>query len=618
MRERQRRHMQSGRLRALAVTLAGGVALALGGTLYATDALHRLELLTVDARFDIRGAKDPPPEIVVVGMDDETFNDYRERDVPYPLPRRLHAQVIERLVAADAKVIAYDVQFTEQGPSVRDDNALFEAVAAARGRIVLATTETEADGRTAVLGGDRALRRIGARAGHAAVVEDANGVVRRLPYELGGLESFAVVAAQIAAGRPVDATRFDDNGAWIDYHGPPGTLRVHSFSEVADGRIPPETFRDRIVVVGATAPSLQDQSATSTSGDEQMSGPEIQAESISTVLRGFPLQPVDRWTGWLLTLGLGAFPLVVGLRVRALRGLLAAFGLGALYAVAAQILFGEGTMLPIVTPLAALGASAVAVLVVRVVLEAFERQRVRDLFAHFVPAQVVDEVLRQADDELRLGGSRREVTVLFSDLRGFTTYSEHTPPDQVIEILNAYLSEMGDAILDRGGTLISYVGDGIMAVFGAPLDQPDHRDRALATAREMVARLERFNDRMREQGRATGFRMGIGINSGYAMCGNVGSERRLEYTVIGDTTNTASRIEGMTKGSGFSVFVAESTRAGLTEEHGDLQFVDELGIRGRSAKVRIWALSPTGAGEPEQRAVAQQAPPVAQPARADS
>jgi class 3 adenylate cyclase len=238
-----------------------------------------------------------------------------------------------------------------------------------------------------------------------------------------------------------------------------------------------------------------------------------------------------------------------------------------------------------VAPLATLALSAVAVLAVLGVREAIERQRTRDVFAHFVPERVVDEVLAKADDDLRLGGVRREVTVLFSDLRGFTSYSEGRPPSEVIAVLNEYLTEMSDAILDRGGTLISYMGDGIMAVFGAPLDQPDHRDLALATAREMLERLERFNARGDRD-----FRMGIGVNSGPAMCGNVGSARRLEYTAIGDTTNTAARLEGMTKGSGYALFVSDSTRTGLGATPEDLEFVDELAVRGRRGKVRIWGL----------------------------
>ena len=183
------------------------------------------------------------------------------------------------------------------------------------------------------------------------------------------------------------------------------------------------------------------------------------------------------------------------------------------------------------------------------------------------------------------------VTVLFSDVRGFTTFSETRAPDEVIDVLNRYLTVMSDVVDRHEGALISYMGDGIMAVFGAPMDQPDHADRALAAGREMVGpALEAFNTEVREAGLHDGFRIGVGLNSGPVMAGNVGSERRMEYTTIGDATNTASRLEGMTKGSGWSVFMADSTKEMLTEPVDDLVHVDDFEVRGREAKITVWSI----------------------------
>jgi adenylate cyclase len=151
---------------------------------------------------------------------------------------------------------------------------------------------------------------------------------------------------------------------------------------------------------------------------------------------------------------------------------------------------------------------------------------------------------------------------------------------------------MSDAILDHGGTLTSYMGDGIMAVFGAPVAQPDHADRAVAAASEMVGdRLRGFNDWLAEGGVEHRFQMGVGINSGPVLSGNVGSARRLEYTAVGDTTNTASRLEGMTKGTPHTVFVADSTHRRMRSADG-LVAVGDLEVRGRDQPIRVWALSP--------------------------
>src|SRR5262249_46290058 len=158
---------------------------------------------------------------------------------------------------------------------------------------------------------------------------------------------------------------------------------------------------------------------------------------------------------------------------------------------------------------------AVGTLAVYYTLAAFERERIRTMFARFVPETVVDEVLADTDDDLRLGGVQRECTIMFTDLRGFTTFSESREPDEVIGILNRYLGEMSDAIMAHGGTLIAYLGDGILAVFGAPLEQPDHADRAVAASREILdERLPEFNEWMREQELGDEFRMGIGLNTG--------------------------------------------------------------------------------------------------------
>ena len=203
---------------------------------------------------------------------------------------------------------------------------------------------------------------------------------------------------------------------------------------------------------------------------------------------------------------------------------------------------------------------------------------------------VADELLA-GDQAQRLGGKDAECTVLFSDLRGFTAYSESQPPARVMEVLNRYHTEMEDALFNHGGTLISYMGDGIMAVFGAPVEQEDHADRALACAREMLAeRLPRFNAWMAEMGHGEGFRVGIGLNSGPVLAGQIGSARRFEYTTIGDTVNTASRLEGMTKGTPHMLFAADSVKQYLRSDVPDFVAVDELEVRGRQAKVKVWSL----------------------------
>ncbi|MDQ3993858.1 MAG: adenylate/guanylate cyclase domain-containing protein, partial [Actinomycetota bacterium] len=225
-------------------------------------------------------------------------------------------------------------------------------------------------------------------------------------------------------------------------------------------------------------------------------------------------------------------------------------------------------------------------------LRELERRQVRDAFSRFVPEQIVDEVLTRTDEDLRLAGVRRNATVMFGDLRGFTTFAQTMPADIVIDVLNEYLSAMSDAVLDNGGTLVAYMGDGIMAVFGAPLEVTDHADRALDAAREMLReRLPRFNGWLRENRFGDGFNMGVGVNSGPVMSGTVGSARRLEYAAVGDTTNTAARLEAMTKGTPHPILIAESTWELLRRSRDDLIFVNELEVRGKQARIKAWTLA---------------------------
>jgi adenylate cyclase len=354
----------------------------------------------------------------------------------------------------------------------------------------------------------------------------------------------------------------------------------------------------RCIELGATDATLKDVFHTSTSGDELMSGPEVQASAIGTVRRGNPLRDASDFVDVLLIVLLGLVVPLASYRLR-LWGLVVALVAAAAFLIVAQVTFDSGTIVAFVYPLIALIVGAVGSLVVQYFTETRERQRTKLLFSRFVPENVVDQVLDQADDDLRLGGVQREGTVMFSDLRGFTSFAESLPVERVIEVLNMYLGEMSAAILDNGGTLVAYMGDGIMAVFGAPIEQPDHADRALRAAREMLGpRLAAFNSYLRAEELGEGFRMGVGLNSGHVMSGNVGSQRRLEYTAIGDTTNTAARLEGMTKGTPHQLFMSQATVDFLRDRPDDLVLVGDFEVRGRTQKITLWSIEDSAEGAP--------------------
>ena len=584
MRARQRR------LRLTLLAAVAALAVGVPAALDALGALHRVELATFDGRLSVRGDREPRTDVVVVGLDSRTTSAFGRP----PLPRSIHARAIDRLRAAGARVIAYDLRFQSR-TDPREDRALIDSVARNR-PVVLATFDP--DGRPIpVPAAHPDPDAIGAELASIGVPTDSDGKVRKLLYAPVELPTLPVKAAELALRRPVREEEFEDNSAWIDYAGPPGTVPAHPLVDLVRGRVPRRDLAGKVVVVGPTDPIERDVLDTPTS-DSPMAGPEVQANSVATILSGFPLRSAPGSLDGLLLVAMALVAPITALRRSALLVLLGALGALLLFLVGAQAAFNAGRVVEVTAPALALLLGAAGALVVHYALITRERRHLRGLFARFVPPQVVDEVIERVDDDLRLGGVRREGTVMFCDLRGFTSFSEGLEPERVVEVVNRYLSEMTEAILDRGGTLVSFMGDGIMALFGAPIEQADHAARAVGAAREMLSeRLPRFNAWLREQGIERQFRMGVGLNSGPVMSGNVGSPQRLEYTALGATPTTAARLEGMTKGTEHQVYLAESTCRLLGEPPpSDVVFVGELEVRGREQRLRVWTLRHTREG----------------------
>jgi adenylate cyclase len=580
MRARQRR------LRFILLGSVAALAIAIPAVLGEIGTLNRVELASVDARLSIRGEQAPHPDVVVVGIDERTVSAYGPPGAGGVLPRSVHAKVIERLQEAGASVIAYDLRF--QGRTIpREDNALIEAVTDAQ-PVVLASFDPKGKPIPVPAGVDP--EKTGAILASIGVPTDSDGQLRQMLHSPIQLRTLPVEAAELHLRDAIDEAGFDGDHAWVDFAGPPGTYPQISLADLVRGDVRDEELAGKIVIVGPTDPAAKDLVQTPTS-DRPMPGPEFQANSTATVLDDFPLRFAPDGADFLLLVALALVGPVAALRRSSLLVLVAGLAALAIFLVLAQLLYQAGMVIEVAEPVLGLLIGVAGALIAHYAIYTRERRHLRNLFTRFVPPDVVNEVVERVDDDLRLGAVRREGTVMFSDLRGFTSFSETREPEFVVQVVNRYLGEMTDAILAHGGTLVSFMGDGIMALFGAPIEQPDHADRALAAAREMLdVRLPRFNSWLREQGIDRDFRMGIGLNSGAVMSGNVGSEQRLEYTALGDTTNTAARLEGMTKGTAHQLFVANSTAELLRDRPADLTEVGEFEVRGREQKLRVWSL----------------------------
>jgi CHASE2 domain-containing sensor protein len=383
--ERERKPVSG---RTVIAVVAALVAIGAGGAAEFARLLPGLEQDSVTQRFERRGAVSAPG-LLVVAIDDKTFDDLGES---WPFPRSRHAQAIDRLRRDGARAIVYDVQFTEQ-TTPREDNALIEAVGRAR-NVVLATAETDEHGNSNVLGGDDHLARLGARAGASNLPPGPGGVLQRFNASAGGLETLAMAAAQ-RVGRAPAIGAFDHGGAWIDFRGPPGTIDTVSFSDLLKGRVDPALVRGRIVVVGASAATLQDVHPTPTASGELMSGPEIEANTIYTATHGLPLRDAPRWIDLLAILVLGLLPALASLRLRALLAALLAPGAAVAWLVFAQLSFNSGYVVSVAAPLFALALGTVATIAAGYLAERKRRHR----FA--VRNEALEEAVHVRTAELR-------------------------------------------------------------------------------------------------------------------------------------------------------------------------------------------------------------------------
>lgn len=445
------------------------------------------------------------------------------------------------------------------------------------------------------------------------VLPDSDGMVRSEPivirYQDSYYPSLDIAAALAWTNEPLDkvAVVFNANGlarvdlgttsvptdsegmVRIDFHGPAGTYPTYSIADLVLRKAPPAAFRDRIVLIGPTATGIADTRPTPFD-NVAFPGVEVHANFIDNLLtgsfirRGMSENLID-------VLFLVLFSLPVGVAVIALRPLRSALLLpvvAGLFLLFVQHAFSaHGLWYAVFLPLATLFATYSLVVSYSFFFEEREKKLVRGAFQQYMSPEVISQVLDRPE-LLRLGGDAKQLTAMFTDIRGFTALSEGLTPAALVELLNEYFSEMTEVIFKHQGTLDKYIGDAIMAFWGAPLDIPDHAARACRAALEMAGALARLQERWLQQGRPR-IDIGIGINTGPMLVGNMGSERRFNYTIMGDSVNLASRLEGVTKTFGTRVIISESTRAEVLSS-ATVRELDMIRVKGKTKPVTIYEL----------------------------
>jgi adenylate cyclase len=607
-------------LLAIAIWLAA-LALSVG-----LELGERMESALLDWNLRRLAAQAPPdPDIVVLDIDEPTLAALAPEYGRYPWSRAVYGALIEGLARQRPQAIVFDILLVDPHKEHAADDLYLIRAARAAGNVFfplvrlpggaqadaggIALKEVPGIGRSEhadeqaraalllPLPGLAATGRIGA----INAEPDADAVLRRYPllHPVEGwfIPSLPARVAQVS-GYALPAT----DALGLIWHGPARSYRTVPLHEVlfdlersASVRAHDE-FTGKIVVIGASAPGLADLKHTPMAPN--FPGTEIIATALDNLKHGERLRFAPAWSGPLLT------ALMLAVLLGASAGGIGMLGLGT---VTLALSAGFGTLawagvvvwhyaLPVVVPVVFGGWIFYLVLALRAwLLERRDRQRVTQLFGRFLDPRVVAELVQRRSGEVATGGERREITVLFSDIRGFTTLSEHKPPQEVVEILNRYFRLQVEVIFRHHGTLDKYIGDAIMAFWGAPTDQPDHALRALAAAREMEQVLLRFKQELGPAGAP--FDVGIGLASGEAIVGFIGSpEHRQDYTVIGDTVNTASRIEGATKGRA-RILVSAGTRAAAAaacpfRDHGP------VALKGKEARLNLY--EPLFEGSPHE------------------
>jgi adenylate cyclase len=599
----------------LALACASFVVVGQGlGTLVA------VQWLFGDALFKAR-PEQTHDRVAVVGIDEPSIDALRQHGRVFSWPRTLHAQVITNLKQANARVIAWDLLFDLPAPG---DPELAQAMMAAGNVLSPVAGDMLASPAGGILRYDETLRPLqafldaSAGIGHANQFPDADGSVRSVPLlvELQGRQVVAMPLAAVAhylrqpEARPGPArpgyVAFLNREIPVDsrmrvrvnYLGPPATtsratgIPVISYVDVLNGTFPVEAVRDKIVFIGTTAAAYADDYQVPTSHGTKMDGVEIHAHAAATILGPGAtgnfleeMQPSDSTilvfaSAILAGLALFAFNPLVGAAVAILETLT--------YLGAAVYLFDyQQYVVDFVHPATAVALTTLSALVYRVIFEQRGQRALARAFATYVPPAVAAEIARNPD-QVKLGGERRAVSVLFTDLKGFTSFSESVEPEVLSRVITQYLNAMTKVVFDSQGTVDKYIGDAVMAFWNAPQDQPDHARRACLTALEMQRTLARLSDDWQQEGLPRQY-MRIGVNTGLVSVGNMGSALRMSYTALGDSVNLGARLEPLNNEYGTSICISEFTLAaagaGLCA-----RYLDLVAVKGKAKPVAVYEL----------------------------
>jgi|MudIll2142460700_1097286.scaffolds.fasta_scaffold16879_1 adenylate cyclase len=559
-----------------------------------------IELKCYDLLHYFKAAGEAPAEIVVVAIDEQSFDYFKKQ---WPWPRGVHAKLLKNLREQGASVIAFDIVFAENSVD-REDQEFFRELSSTRNVVLASEYEEVADRQYDMSSVIRPLPLFMkvSQTGIISVPVDRDGVIRKIPIMKPGDISFASMIAELySAGKVVIP-----EGRYISYIGPARSIKTISYYQAFDPEyfLPKDFLKGKIVLIGmgvraAPDPRRADLFPTPYSftffRQPLMPGVEIHANVVNDILKGRYVRGMDKLMGLLLFLGIGLIGSLSQAGWKPVRGFLIALSLTLLYLGAVVFLFTSHrywmpAFLPVIAlvlPYAIFGTDAY-------IHSEKKRREIRKAFSYYVSPKVLDLIL-VTPEMLTLGGKKEVVTVMFADIANFTPMAEALSPEDLVKILNRFFTEMTNIIFEYNGLVDKFIGDAIMAVWGCPVKDEEHALKATLASVAMMKRMETFRADLKAEG-GPEIHIRIGLSSGEAIAGNMGSSERFDYTVIGDTVNLAARLQDANKGLGTSILIDESVFKrieGKTDGRGRDEKIDlvprgKITVKGKSKEINVY------------------------------
>lgn len=543
-----------------------------------------------DDFYHSRFSKTTNENIIIVGIDDNSLDKIGK----WPWDRMIYGDLIEKIEAGKPSAIGIDIIFSEKSSNSYSDEYLSEVLSKYDNIVVPSygvfndyTVEGEISVKQMI--NPVELFRKDSVQGHINIIVDEDGIVRqplfRYYYENQAFDSFAYQLFKINSGK--EDQEYEENKwstRYIKFSGSTDTFENVSFYDVLSGEVPGSYFEGKIVLIGPFTRGLQDSYYTSADKQRVMYGVEIHANIIKNMIDKSFVEKLSGYIDFMILIGIAFLGYLI-LKIKNVMIATVSFATSYVSITSLSVLiYDRGYIINIFYPMLLLTFIAIYYLISKYMLEIFEKRKITNMFSRYVAPQIVKEIIKEGSESIELGGSRREISVLFVDIRGFTTLSEKAEPEEIVEILNKYLDLCANSIFEYDGTLDKFIGDATMAIFNAPLFLEDHALKAVYAALKMKNGAIELQEEL-ENLYGVKVQFGIGINTGYAVVGNIGCKARMDYTAIGDSVNTAARLESNSKAG--QILISKSTY----EQVRDRVIVESLGsikVKGKERSIDIY------------------------------